>query len=100
MQGYPGVSFVTGSAGQQLGAPARRETGPAPIVTLNPGQSATATLGIVEAGNYGASCEITSVVGLRVYPPNNTAAMYVPHADQGCANTADVTLNVQPVTAS
>lgn len=100
MQGYPGVSFVTGSAGQQLGAPASRITGSAPVVTLAPGQTAIANLGIVEASNFGSSCQLTNVDGLRVYPPNNTAALFVPHTDQGCANTADVTLKIQPVQAS
>lgn len=100
MQGYPGVSFVTGSAGQQLGAPAARITGSAPVVTLAPGHTATATLGIVEASNFGSSCQLANVDGLRVYPPNNTAALFVAHSDQGCANTADVTLKIQPVQAS
>jgi len=99
IQGYPGVSFVTGTSGQQLGAPGRRETGPAPVVTLGAGQSASATLGIVEAGNF-PNCQITPAAGLRVYPPDNTAALYIPHTDQGCANTSVVTLTIRPFASS
>jgi len=94
------VSFVTGSTGQQVGAPAARETGPAAVIALAPGQSASSTLGIVEAGNFGPACQITGVLGLRVYPPNNTTALFVAHTDQGCANSGDVTLNVRPLIAS
>lgn len=101
MYGYPGVSFVTGSAGQQVGAPASRATaaGTEKLVTLAPGQSAYAQLAVAEAGNYGTTCQITPTDGLRVYPPGDTTSILVTHNDQACANTADVTLHVGPVTA-
>jgi hypothetical protein len=90
------VSFVTGTVGKQLGAPAGRNPGSAPAVSVAPGASASATLQITEASNYGTPCGITPVAGLRVYPPNETAALFVPHTDQGCSNTADVTLHISP----
>jgi hypothetical protein len=97
MQGYPGVSFVTVSNGQQVGAPASRTLGSAPSFLVSPGGSARAVLQITEAGNYGRACQITPVAGLRVYPPNQTASLFIAHADQGCANPAIVTLHVGPL---
>jgi hypothetical protein len=70
------------------------------MVTVAPGHTATATLGIVDASNYGPGCLLTSVRGLRVYPPGQTAALFVPHTDQGCANPADKTLTIRPVALS
>jgi hypothetical protein len=93
------VSFVAGTQGRQVGAPAARQVGSAPVVLLAPGQVASSTLGIVEAGNFGTSCQMTAVDGLRVYPPNRTTALYVPHSDTGCANSQDVTLTVRPLLA-
>lgn len=100
LYGYPGVSFVTGNNGTQVGAAARRTNGTAAKLTLTPGQSASSPLGIVEAGNFGPNCQITNVDGLRVYPPGQTAALFVPHTGQGCANSADVVLEVGPLTLS
>lgn len=97
--GYAGVSFVTNSAGTQIGAAARRDPGSAATVTLAPGKSAGATLGIVDASNYGSGCGISPAAGLRVYPPGNTAALFVPHAANGCSNSSDVVLHVAPFTA-
>ncbi len=97
MQGYPGVSFVTGSSGQQVGAPAARTPGSAPEFDLAPAASAHAVLQITDAANYGSGCGVTATDGLRVYPPNQTAALFVAHADQGCSNPTDVTLHVGPM---
>lgn len=97
--GYAGVSFVTNAAGTQVGAAARRDPGTTATVTLAPGKSAGASLGIVEAGNYGSGCGITPVAGLRVYPPGQTAALFVPHVASACTNTNDVVLHVAPFAA-
>lgn len=94
VQGWPGVSFVASQGGSQIGAPAARIPGSAPAVTIGPGLAAGATLQITEATNYGSACQVTQVSGLRVYPPNQTASLYVPHTDNACANTTDVTLHV------
>jgi hypothetical protein len=51
-------------------------------------------LQITDASIYGPGCQITPTVGLRIYPPDQTAALFVPHDDQACANPADVTLHV------
>lgn len=94
MQGYPGVSFVAGTQGQQLGAPASRIPGSAPSFTVQPGSSGHAVLQITEAGNYGSGCQLTPVAGLRVYPPDQTTSLFIAHTDQGCANTSDVVLHI------
>lgn len=94
LQGWPGVSFVTGTDGQQVGAPASRIQGSAPDVTVAAGGTASAVLQITEASNYGSGCDETPVTGLRVYPPDQTAALFVSHADHGCANSNDVVLHV------
>ena len=99
-QGYPGVSFVAGSSGQQVGAAASRSPGTITTVTLAPGASATATLGSVNAGNFPSDCNETPVLGLRVYPPEQTTSLYVPHQNTACANTKYVTLHVGPFAAS
>lgn len=100
LQGWPGVSFVTGGSGSQVGAAATRIPGSAPSVSLAPGGTAGATLQITEATNYGSGCQVTPVSGLRVYPPNQTASLYVAHTDNACANTTDVTLHVGAFQAS
>jgi hypothetical protein len=85
---YPGVSFVAGDDGHQVGDPATREPGSAPTITLQPGQAASAALSITNVGLYDpAQCKPTGVRGLRVYPPKNTAALFVPLSGdvQGCS---------------
>ena len=51
-------------------------------------------LQITEATNFGSDCRVTAVSGLKVFPPNQTASLYVVHTDHACANTTDVTLHV------
>jgi Protein of unknown function (DUF4232) len=96
VEGYPGVSFVYGSQGQQVGAAAARTPGNVVAVTLTPGASAQATLQITEASNYG-NCGLTSTDGLRVYPPDQLTALLINHDDQACSDTNDVTLHVGPL---
>ncbi|HET6966617.1 MAG TPA: DUF4232 domain-containing protein [Acidimicrobiales bacterium] len=94
LQGYAGVSFVTGPTGQQVGAAAARGTGSAPVISLAPGASAGAVLQITDPTNYGTDCGLTQVAGLRVFPPNQTAPLYIAHPDRACSNTTDVTLHI------
>jgi hypothetical protein len=95
LEGYPGVSFVSGST--QVGASAAQMPGTLARVILSPGGVAVAQLGITEASNFGAGCGITNVDGLKVFPPNQTTSLIVSHNDQACSNTSDVTLHVGPV---
>ncbi|MDP9075135.1 MAG: DUF4232 domain-containing protein [Actinomycetota bacterium] len=87
IQGYPGVSFVDG-AGHQIGAPVPRLTSAAGgAVTLGPGSSAGSQFLLHDAyvGSV-AGCTPTTAAGLRVYPPNQTAALSAPAPLQVCAN--------------
>lgn len=95
-RGYPGVSFVAG-AGRQIGVPANRQPGSIETITLAPGDSVSAILGITDSSAYGPPCGRTAVLGLRVYPPNQTAALFVPHNDYGCTNPNDVILHIFPL---
>jgi hypothetical protein len=91
--GYPGISFVpTRTGGHQIGAAAARSgQHKAQLVTLQPGQTGSATLQIAQAANFPASrCHQVTARGLRVYPPNQTAAVVVPYTSQACAKPAPV----------
>jgi len=88
IQGFPGVSYVAGSDGHQVGPAAFRVGTKGAVVTLRPGQVAAATVGFVNVGNYDeAACQPTQVLGIRVYPPHDTAAMFVPMDGIGCLRT-------------
>ena len=100
LYGYPGVSFVTEGSGDQIGSPASRNPQhPAATVILAAGATAEAVLRIIDHGNYGAEqCKATTVSGLRVYPPGNKAAAYLPFHDPVTACSTDVTqLTVEAV---
>lgn len=87
LTGYPGVSYVTGDAGSQVGAPAARTGASAATVTLAPSGTASSQLQSVDAGAFPpARCRPTAVRGLRVYPPGSTDALYAPLPDgqQAC----------------
>ena len=99
--GYGGVSFV-GGHGQQIGAAAQRDhsTG-VRLVVLQPGQTADAQLKVAEAGNYDAAdCRPQTAKGLRVYPPNETASLFVPHRFDACASPAVQLLTIKPYRAA
>jgi len=98
LQGSPGVSFVTGDGGTQVGAPATRESDGGPAVTLLPGASATSTLAITNADVFDpAECAPADVRGLRVYPPGETAAMFVERQQKACSAPEKSTMVVGPV---
>jgi hypothetical protein len=100
VSGYPGVSFVDG-AGHQIGAAAQRASGYGGAVTIGPGQSAGAVLSIhdVYVSNT-PNCASTTTVGLRVYPPNETAALFTPGQFTVCSNpAANGSASVTAVTA-
>ena len=97
MTGWPGVSYVTGDDGEQVGAPADREGDPT-VITLQPQATATARLAETEAGNYGDECRTTEVRGLRVYPPNQRDAVFVERPGEACAFTEIHQLPIDPVT--
>ena len=84
----------------QVGQAASQDPGSTPTVTLSPGQTASATLGIVEAGNFPPDCNMTPVSGLRVTPPGQTDSLVIAHADTACANPTYATLHVGPLASA
>lgn len=99
LQGWPGVSFVTGDSGTQVGAAATREaSGPDTAVSLEPGATATSSLTITNAAVFDPStCAPVDVRGFRVYPPDNTSAKFVEHLGRACSTPEKSTIQVGPV---
>jgi hypothetical protein len=95
LSGYPGVSAVS-LTGKQLGTPAIKTGAKGRTVRLAGAKdgrwgTASAQLRIVEAGNFPtARCEPALAAGLRVYPPNQTAALAVPLPFQTCTTSQSV----------
>jgi hypothetical protein len=98
LYGFPGVSFVS-AAGKQVGAAATEDsTYPRQLVTLAPGATVHASLRVVDAGNYpSATCKPVTVKRLRVFPPNQTTALYISLAATACSNASVQILTVQTV---
>ena len=102
LRGFPGVSYVAGADGHQVG-PAAQETGErAGEVVLRPGGKAQALVQFVQVANFDAAvCRPTPVRGLRVYPPGDTASLFVAADGTGCAGTPPgPQLSVRTVTAA
>lgn len=101
--GFPGVSFVTGVGGSQIGASAGEDNATArKLVTLAPGGKAHALLQIVVAQNFPpAACKLVTAHWLKVFPPGQTAALYLKHTSSTCSSksTSVRVLNVQAVQA-
>jgi hypothetical protein len=95
LQGYPGVSIV-GANGVQLGAAAARTGQATPLVSLTPGQS---TAAIFRQANPGIlNCTPVAAQGFRVYPPNQTTALFA--ADPSlttCPGNAQESPQISPV---
>ncbi len=98
LYGYPGVSFVTGVGGSQIGMPATENPAhPRQLITLAPGQAGHAELQVVNAENYPpANCGPVTAHWLKVYPPNQTAPLYAGFAAQACTKPRTI-LTVQTV---
>jgi hypothetical protein len=92
LTGYPGVSLVSGPPFTQIGLAAQRGgTAPVKTITLAPGATANALLQIVDALNFPtATCSPAKATDLRVYPPNQTLAVFLPSASQGCAEPVQI----------
>jgi hypothetical protein len=55
-------------------------------VRVQPGASAHATIGLPNYQNFPvAACKPTSIRGFRVYPPDETAAVFVSHPMKVCS---------------
>lgn len=87
LYGYPGVSFVTGPSGSQIGEPASRNPAVAPsTVILPPGGTAHVTIQVVDALNYSKSdCQPVTAHWLKVFPPGQFSALYVKFSALTCS---------------
>jgi hypothetical protein len=103
MFGYPGVSFVTGVGGSQIGASGGENSAtPRKLITLAPGAKAHALMSVVVAQNFPASkCKVVKAHWLKVFPPGETAAQFLKFTSDTCSNpsTAVRVLNIETVQA-
>ena len=99
LKGFAGVSLTNSPGGEPLGAPARRDTS-APVVDvlLAPGQSGTAVLRYTQARNY-ADCALVPAAGFRIYPPEETASLFVAQPSDACSNASIELLTIGPFQA-
>jgi hypothetical protein len=99
LSGYPGVSFVTGIGGRQIGrAAGRNPLRPSEQVTLAAGGSAHAMLQVVDAANYSAAaCQRVTAHWLKIYPPNQTAPLYLGFTAPACGARSISILTVEAV---
>jgi hypothetical protein len=87
LYGYPGVSFVTGPSGSQIGEPASRNPAIAPrTVIVPPGGTAHVTVQVVDALNYSKSdCKPVTAHWLKVFPPGQFTALYIKFTATTCS---------------
>ena len=88
--GYPGVSFVTGNGGSLIGRAASRNPAvSSTLVTIAAGGTAHATLQVVDAMNYpNSDCHLVTAHVLKIYPPNQTAPIYLSFTAPACSSRA------------
>jgi hypothetical protein len=85
--GFGGLSYVGFGDGTQVGAAADR-AGRTTHFTLQPGQRAVSRVDETNARNYTRRrCSPHAVDGFRVYIPDETASLYVPHPTTGCLDS-------------
>lgn len=94
--GYPGVSFVTGPSGSQIGEPASRNPAVAPrTVILAPGGIAHVTVQVVNALNYSKTdCKPVIAHWLKVFPPGQFTALYIKFTATTCSAKLPAKLGV------
>lgn len=91
LRGFAGVSLVADAAGAPIGAPAERDASTAPAdVLLAPGHTGAAVMRYTQAGNY-PGCAMADAAGYRIYPPGDTASLFLAQPTRACSN-ADIAL--------
>lgn len=86
LKGFAGVSLTADANGAPIGAAAvRDESTPAADVLLVPGQAGAATLRYSQAANH-ADCTIAPAAGFRVYPPEDTASLFIAQPRDACSD--------------
>jgi len=98
VRGYPGVSFVDGD-GHEIGPSAKRSgAGSVRTITLKPNKYAKAPLRVANVANYDKdACEPVPANGFRVYPPDETKALYAPHKIKTCSTGIERTATIGPL---
>jgi hypothetical protein len=100
MYGYPGVSFLSGPRGRQLGVPAERSAarGAPMLISVAPGGAAHADLLLTNTANFAAgTCKPSQAAGVRVYPPDETAAVFAAYPLMVCAHNGVGAAEIYPV---
>ncbi|MGH3098403.1 MAG: DUF4232 domain-containing protein [Streptosporangiales bacterium] len=99
LDGHPGVSFVTGDDGHQVGLSAGRAKSSRPKkISIAPGHRASAVLRITDEGGYARrDCRPVHARGLRVYPPDSYHAVYLPDPQPACSSRAVRQLTIRSV---
>ncbi|WP_426999075.1 DUF4232 domain-containing protein [Pseudarthrobacter sp. N5] len=88
LKGFAGVSLTADANGAPIGAAATREESvPVTDVLLAPGQAGTAVLKYTQAGNY-PDCSQVSAAGYRIYPPEDTASLFLAQPTTACSNAS------------
>lgn len=99
LKGFAGVSLTADANGEPIGAPAARdEATPAADVLLAPGQAGTATLRYTQARNY-SDCTVVPAAGFRIYPPEDTASLFIAEPHDACSNAGINVLTIGAFTA-
>ena len=100
LRGFPGVSYVAGDDGHQVGPAADMSGERGGQVAVAPGGRAQAQLQLVNVQNFDpAACHPVPVRGLRVYPPGDTASLFVQMDGTGCSTPPPGNqLSIQTVT--
>jgi hypothetical protein len=95
LTGFPGVSAISKTL-HQIGPAASRVKVAAHTVTINPGQTAHASLGVIDPG-FITGCHKAAADGLKVYPPNEKSKQDVlSFSFEACKNKG--VLTIYPVT--
>lgn len=94
LTGFAGVSLTAGPTGEPIGAAATPDySSPVAELLLAPGQAGAATLQYSQAGNY-PDCTRTPAAGFRVYPPEDTASLFIVQPRDACANPIIALLSI------
>ncbi|MDQ6934743.1 MAG: DUF4232 domain-containing protein [Actinomycetota bacterium] len=96
--GFAGVSYVDSPHGPSIGAPAeRRDAHAMHLLVLRPGARIVAQLQETNSANYDpGTCRSARATGLRVFPPNQKASLFLHHGATACRNAKVKLLSIRP----
>jgi len=104
LQGWPGVSFVGGGNGAQIGNAATLDRAtPHPTLSIRPGGEVQAIVTVEAAGNWdSATCHPRVTDGFRVIPPGSRQSLFVGASGslfESCASTSVHQLTTSAIAA-